>query len=111
MTLKEAVKKYPDTFIVLMPLKRDIETGKPLSIKVLTACYSADEALAAERQYPDDGFEVVCVLPNYDHEVVFPPEKVAKMFRVLYGMAEMPRMDILTVPYHWLGGDDNGDLC
>lgn len=65
MTLNEAIKRYPASFIVLMPNMRDLETGRPSTFRVLTVCFGADEAIAAERQYTVDGLEDVCVLPNY----------------------------------------------
>lgn len=118
MTLKEAIRKHPSSFIVLMPLKRDTKTNKPLTFRVLVACYSASEAIAAERQYISDGFEDVCILPNYEEEMKFPPEEAARMFRVLYGMGENERgSDISEEPVkvfkvlYKIGGDGSGDHC
>lgn len=90
MKLKDVIRKYPDSFVVIKPLVREAVTLKPLTFKVLAVLFSAGEAVAAKGQYVLDGLEDVCVLPTYEQDMGFPPEETARLFRVLYGMAGVP---------------------
>ena len=111
MTLNEAIKRYPDSFIVLMPNVRDKGTGMPLTYRV----FAADEAILAERQYMLDGLKDVCVLPTYKGDIEFPPEEAARFFRVMYGAegrTKVPAIEsvkVVRVAYG-LGGGGNGNL-
>jgi len=110
--LKEVIKKYPDSFIVLMPMLREAETGRPLTFRVLVVCFTADEAISAEKQYTLDGLEDVCVLPNYSWDIDFPPEETARLFRVLYGMTGISSTEairVLRVVYEVGDGGGSGD--
>lgn len=107
MVMKEVIRKYPDTFVVLTPLIREVETLKPLTYKVLAVCFSADEAIAAESQYESDGIPDVCILPTYkeDMSLMLSSEHVARLFRVLYGLTGVPSEGSIRVLYgaeRWL---------
>lgn len=87
MKLRKARKKYPDSFVVLMPLRRDKATNKPLSFKVLASCDTEEEADRARVQYASDGLSGVFLMQTHDPVIrELSPENTARMFRVLYGM-------------------------
>ncbi|MCM1193712.1 MAG: hypothetical protein NC123_15375 [Butyrivibrio sp.] len=111
MTLQEMKKRYPDSYIVLSPRIREVETRKPLTFRVLVALFSAKEAMAAEGQYIRDGVADVCILSTYDEAGGLPPEEVARFFRVLYGMTGVSSTETIRfvmLPYQTGGGEDGG---
>ena len=93
MTMKAMMKRHVNRFIICIPALRDAVTNRPTTFKVLNTCRSADEACEALENYEKEGgdYENTIIVPNFPEELnENPPElcpsKVAKMFRVLYGM-------------------------
>lgn len=93
MTMKKMLKRHVNKFIICILALRDAVTNRPTTSKVLNTCRSADEACEALESYEKEDGEYVnaIIVPNFPEELnENPPElcssKVAKMFRVLYGM-------------------------
>ena len=87
MTIKTVRKKYPDSFCVLVPLMRNAETKKLLTVRVLTSCDTEEEAERARRQYEADGVEETFLMQTHNPVIrEMSPEGTARMFRILYGM-------------------------
>ena len=93
MTMKAMMKRHVNRFIICIPALRDAVTNRPTTFKVLNTCRSADEACEALESYEKEGgdYANTIIVPNFPEELnENPPElcpsKVAKMFRVLYGM-------------------------
>ena len=93
MTMKAMMKRHVNRFIICIPALRDAVTNRPTTFKVLNTCRSADEACEALENYEKEGgdYANTIIVPNFPEELnENPPElcpsKVAKMFRVLYGI-------------------------
>ena len=93
MTMKKMLKRHVNRFILCIPALRDASTNRPTTFKVLNTCLSADEACESLARYESEGgdYANTIIVPNFPEELnANPPElspsKVAKMFRVLYGM-------------------------
>ena len=93
MTIKAMMNRHVNRFIICIPALRYSVSNRPTSFKVLNTCRSASVACAALGNYEKEGGDYVntIIVPNFPEELnENPPElcpsKVAKMFRVLYGM-------------------------
>lgn len=93
MTMKKMMKRHKDKFIICIPKLRDASTNRPLTFSVLQTCCHAPEACKILDSYEKQGglFENVIAIPNFTDEGNYippelPPNRYAKMFRVLYGM-------------------------
>lgn len=80
-------QKYPERFVILMPIMRDAETNKPLTFRVLKECWNTVECEHSLWYYECEGFPGVFAFPNFTEgdPPYFSPERTAQMFRVLMG--------------------------
>ncbi len=93
MTMKKMLKRHVNKIIICVPALRDAD-NRPKSFKVLNTCIHADEACDILARYEAEGADYanVIAIPNFPEELnngiapELPPNIIAKMFRVLYGM-------------------------
>lgn len=87
MRLSKVKRKYPERFIILIPLMRDVKSNKPLTFRVLKECWNYVECEHALTYYENEGFPGVFAFPNFADGTPpgFTPERTAQMFRVLNG--------------------------
>ena len=85
MTLKDICEKYPERYVILVPMLRDAENNKPLTFKVLRDCLSEEDAVSEREYYAGEGYSGVFIYPTFGGNISMKPSETAKMFHVLMG--------------------------
>jgi len=90
MPYKQILERHPEKFIIVIPARCGVSDKKPLTFKVLQTCSTAKACEKALEYYDLEGFEGVIPLPNFTEpaeEQELNPKYVARMFRVMHGVA------------------------